>query len=62
MIAAAEIRKRLHDAVERQGRSAEFERIGKAAIDTVIPEILRIIFEQIKAWEQIKANAKGKTP
>jgi hypothetical protein len=49
VILAAEIRKRLHDAVERQGRSNDFERIGKAAIDSVIQEILRIITEETRA-------------
>jgi hypothetical protein len=49
VIPAAEIRKRLHEAIERHGRSREFERIGKAAIDSVIPDILRIILEEVRA-------------
>jgi hypothetical protein len=48
VIGVIEIRKRLKAAIERQGLSPDQERMSVPMLNTMVPEVLKIVSEEIR--------------
>jgi len=54
MILAMQIRRRLIEAVEREGMTLDRERMAIPVVNALVPEVLKIIAEEVKKAKQEK--------
>jgi hypothetical protein len=48
LISAVQVKKRLDGAIERMGLSLDRERAAKSAANSIVPEVLKIIAEEVR--------------
>jgi hypothetical protein len=57
VIAAAEVKKRLHGAIDQLALDPDRERMARYVVDRLVPVVLRLIFEGVR---EVKSRG-GKT-